>query len=170
VLAAGAGDGLEQRLGHAAVPLQDEARGGERVREVVDEGLHLVVALALVGEAADDDALVREEGRRLGGVHEREERIVPVVVGGGAHLHLLHDERAVLVADELLDEAAHAVAQDDLVVAPQQRDRRRGPAHPATSGRASRAASTAARTSAVRRAPRTSWARRTRAPRAMPRA
>ena len=79
-------------------------------------------------------------------------------------VHLLDDQRAVFVAHELIHEGAHRVAQHDFVIAAEEGDR--NGAHPL----AFRAASTAAMTSAVRRAPRTSWARSTRLPSAIPRA
>ena len=85
--------------------------------------------------------MLREEGRRLRSVHQGQERVTPVVVGGRGDLDLLHHEGAVLVADQLVDEQAHGVAQHDLVVAPQEgHSSGRAGTHPAAAPRSSRAA------------------------------
>src|SRR3546814_16228339 len=103
---------------------------------------------------------------RLGGVDEGDQRIAGIIVSGGcADLHLLDHQRPVVVPHQVVDEDPHGFAQDHGVVALQERD---GCAAHAL--RSSRSASTAAMTSAVRLAPRPSWARRDPLPRAMPRA
>ena len=161
------GDGLGQRLWHLAPPLEDQPRRRQRVLQVVDQRLDELAALALLRDPPQHHADVGEQRRRLGGVDEAEQRVA--VVGRCADVDLLDHQGSVLVADEVVHEEPHRVAEDDLVVALQQRDGdRRAPARVGHALTSVRAASTAAITSAVRRAPRTSWARRIRLPRAIP--
>ena len=65
-------------------------------------------------------------------------------------------ERAVLVADELVDQRAHGIGEERGIATPQEVHAHAG------------ASSSAASTSAVRRAPFTSCARRMRQPSVMP--
>ena len=77
------------------------------------------------------------------------------------------DQAAVAVADEPVHQLGGGVAEQHLVVAPQEVQRRRhGAAVPAgrAAGARSAASATAARTSTTRRAARTSWVRTTGAP------
>ena len=157
-------DGLQERLGHASgPPLEHEQRGREGVDEVVDERLDQIVALPLLGHPTEDHSVLGQERRRLGRVDQREERIA--LVARRTDVDLLHHEGPVLVTDQIVDEQPDGVAQHHLVVTAQERHR-----DGAHAPRSARAARTAAMTSAVRRAPRTSWARRIRHPSAMPRA
>ena len=72
---------------------------------------------------------------------------------GGGDLDLLDHERALLVADELVDELAHRVAQHDLVVAAEQRDsRRHRRAHPVAARRGRRGRRPGRRPCGARRA------------------
>src|SRR3546814_9975868 len=87
---------------------------------------------------------------------EGDQRIAGIIVSGGcADLHLLDHQRPVVVPHQVVDEDPHGFAQDHGVVALQERD-----GCDADALRSSRAATTAAMTSGVRLAPRTSWAAR----------
>ena len=111
------GHRLGERLGDAApLPLEHEQRARQRVDEVVDEGLHELRLLALLGHPPDHHAELGEERWGLGGVDERDEG-VSSHRRRRTHVDVLDDERSVLVPDEVVDELTHDVPEDDRVVA-----------------------------------------------------
>ena len=160
-------DGLQERLGHACRPATRAratwtaaGRRGSRT-----SGCDQVVALPLLGHRPSDHAVLGQERRRLGRVDQRAgadrprrsaHRRRPPRPSGTGPRHRPGRRRAAATASRERRPRRHHAASV-------HRDRAHAPAP-------HERARTAAITSAVRRAPRTSWARRIRQPSAMPRA
>ena len=132
---------------------QDELSRVERVAEVFDERRDLLLPGELLDVARDDHAPTRQERWRASRVHDARDLV---------HLvrKIVDDERPVLLTNQRVHRFRNRVSKQRGIAAPQQMSR-----HARSRARASRSA---AMTSAVRRAPRTSWARRTRAPSVTP--
>ncbi len=125
---------------HGAGGDENERGRVERVGDVVDERRDVVLTRELLDVAGDDHAPRGEEGRSARRVDDASDLVV--LVGD-----VVDDERSIFVARELVDEGDDPVREQRRVATPDEMDR-----HAAASR-------SAASTSAVRRAPRTSCAR-----------